>query len=465
MMEHSARVHDGSRAGLRRQLAVLAVPLAGTQLTAVVLAATNTAMMGLLGVTALAAGGLSMVIFNQFRTIGTGLIMSVGNEIASSRSLASAAQVVATARRGILRAGLLVATLAGLVGGIAIATAGRLLTLLGQDVDIANAASPLLVALAPGLLPVLWFQVLRQYAIGMGKPQSILAITLSSIVLNVGLSLALTHGWGPLPQFGLTGIGLASTIVQYVNIVALAGLVLLDKTLVASLSFRFWKAARGDVGKILRHGYKISATFGSSSFFYMTIAFLMGMISPLALAAHNVVYQLFSISFQIANGLSQASSIVTSQLSSEKKTHSAAYVNAVSLLSIGMVAGLLGVSYVLFPAVPLALSASDASSDLFVAARALLLVAIGTQLAEGVQNVSVGVLRGFGDTSSSLRFSLLGYWMVGLPAAFLLAFPLRLGAVGIWLGITVGLVFIGTVLQIRIRNEVRVTGVETSVSG
>jgi MATE family multidrug resistance protein len=118
-------------------------------------------------------------------------------------------------------------------------------------------------------------------------------------------------------------------------------------------------------------------------------------------------------------------------------------------------AGLIGSFSALLPAVPLGMFSVDAESDLFSAARVLLIAALATQMAEGLQNVSVGVLRGFGDTSSSLRFSLVGYWVVGLPSALLLAFSLHLGAVGMWLGITAGLVFIAVALQLRIRNETR----------
>jgi MATE family multidrug resistance protein len=412
-------------------------------------------MMGRLGVTALAAGGLSLVIFNQFRTIGTGLITSVGNEIASVPSSGSDPRTIASSRSATLRAGLLVAGLAGVLGGVIIAASGGLLMHLGQDAAIAAAASPFLIVLAPGLLPVLWFQVLRQYAIGMGRPQSVLAITLCSIALNIALGSACASGWGPLPGLGLTGIGLAISVVQFFSCALLAVLVRLDRILAASLTFSLWKVTRPDMVKILRHGYKIAATFGSTSFFYLGVAFLMGAISPLALAAHNVVYQVFSIGFQLANGLSQASSIVISRLWSVKDMASSTYTNAVSLVAIGVVTALLGVSYVVLPEIPLAIFAAGEAAELATAVRALLVVALGAQVAEGCQNISVGVLRGLGDTSSSLRFSLVGCWLVGLPTALLLAFPLGLGAVGIWLGITVGLAFVGLALQRRIRCTLR----------
>ncbi len=67
-----------------RALAALAVPLVLTQLAQVALTTTDTVMMGMLGTRELAAGGLALVIFNQLRTMGVGLVTSVGNQIAAA---------------------------------------------------------------------------------------------------------------------------------------------------------------------------------------------------------------------------------------------------------------------------------------------------------------------------------------------------------------------------------------------
>ncbi len=54
-------------------------------------------------------------------------------------------------------------------------------------------ARPMMIALAPGLLPCLWFQVLRQYTVGMQRPQALLLVTPVRVVSEwtVGLQTAL----------------------------------------------------------------------------------------------------------------------------------------------------------------------------------------------------------------------------------------------------------------------------------
>jgi MATE family multidrug resistance protein len=72
-------------------------------------------------------------------------------------------------------------------------------------------------------------------------------------------------------------------------------------------------------------------------------------------------------------------------------------------------------------------------------ARTLLLIGIVLQFFDAAQNIGAGLLRGLKETNAGFRLSLVGYWLVGLPTALLLAFPLGLGAAGVWWGLTAGL--------------------------
>jgi MATE family multidrug resistance protein len=40
----------------------------------------------------------------------------------------------------------------------------------------------------------------------------------------------------------------------------------------------------------------------------------------------------------------------------------------------------------------------------------------------------------------------VGYWVVGLPVAYVLAFPWGWGAAGIWVGLSAALILIGLIL-------------------
>lgn len=76
----------------------------------------------------------------------------------------------------------------------------------------------------------------------------------------------------------------------------------------------------------------------------------------------------------------------------------------------------------------------------------LLLVAAAFQLFDGVQVVTTGALRGAGDTKTPMLANFVAYWFIGIPLGYFLCFRLRWGALGIWIGLCIGLMIIGLAL-------------------
>ncbi|MET7350943.1 MATE family efflux transporter [Streptomyces mirabilis] len=427
-----------------RALATLAVPLVLTQLAQVALTTTDTVMMGLLGTRELAAGGLAIVIFNQLRTMGVGLVTSVGNQIAAAAARAEHATEAAQGKaredvRGIVRASLAVATLAGVAGAVLMILVGRCLGLLGQDAAVVDSARTLLFALAPGLLPCLWFQAIRQFTVGMRRPQALLQITVASIAVNAGLNWVLIHGTWGLPKLGLTGIGVATSTVYLLSFLALYVSARRDAELAPLLSLNIAKADPATVGRLMGLGVPIAATYGSEAGFFSLTALMAGSFGPAALAAHTAVNQLVYIVFQVAVGLSHAASINVSRELALGRVDDARRIKNTALACAAAVMTVVGVVYVTLPGLVLAPFLDSGSARALDIATHLLMVTAFLQFFDCAQNIGVGLLRGLDDTKSGFRITLIGYWAVGLPAAWLGAYPLGLDTVGIWLGLLTGL--------------------------
>lgn len=421
-------------------LAALAAPIALTQLAQVAVSTTNIALLGSLGVRAVAAGGLALVLFNQIRTMCVGLITGSGNQIAAAVGAASKrGDDPGPEVREVVRSSFLIATVAGLLGGAVLIGLGWSLQWLGQDAGVLAEARPLMVALAPGLLPCLWFQVLRQYTVGMQRPQALLAVTLGSIAVNLVLALALIHGWAGLPALGPTGVGVATSLVFLLMFAVFWTMVRRDPELGATLPIRPWPVRMTTVSAELRLGTPIALTYGSEAGMFSVLALVMGALGPAALAAHNVVYQVIYIVFQIAIGISHGASILVSHSVAQDETGHARGLARLALRFAGAVTLVTGLAYVFVPDLVLRPFLDPTDSATVELARSLLLIGIVLQFFDAAQNIGTGLLRGLQATNAGFRLSVVGYWIVGLPTALLLAYPAGLGAAGVWWGLTAGL--------------------------
>ena len=446
-----------------RPLVAMAAPIAGIQLAQVALTSTDLAMMGLMSIKAIAAGGLAVTLYNQLRTMCVGAVTAVGNLVAGAAGRGEARskdeQIDESARdevRRTVRASFLVATIVGLLGGGILVGLSYVLTEVGVDSQVLAMSRPMMMTLAPGLIPMVWLNVLRQFAVGMRRPGSLLGITIASIGVNAALDGAFIYGWAGLPVLGLPGVGLATTLVQLLTFCAFLGIVRRDAHLAPLLSVQGWKADIAIVRDILRLGIPISLTYGSEAGITSVATLVMGGFGPAALAAHNVVNQLAYIVYQLNIGLSQGSSILVSRVIGQGKRSEAGQIARRALSLSAAVMAAIGVVYLAVPSWVLRLflngHADPAAESL---ATTLLLFAIAQQFFKGAQNISVGLLRGLGNTKAGFHSTLIGYWVVGTPAMLLFSYGLHLHGPGVWIGLCTGFGATAALLLRRFHRDLR----------
>ena len=82
----------------------------------------------------------------------------------------------------------------------------------------------------------------------------------------------------------------------------------------------------------------------------------------------------------------------------------------------------------------------------------MLLVGSTFFIADAIQTVAAGSLRGMNDTRIPLLFAILSYWLIGFTCACWLGFRTPLGAVGVWIGLSVGTAVYAALLLLRFRQ-------------
>ncbi|MFD1744867.1 MATE family efflux transporter [Rhizobium helianthi] len=448
-----------------REIIALAAPIAGIQFAQVALTSTDLLMMGLLGLEAVAAGGLAMLLYNQLRTMCVGMVTSVGNMVAAAvgrgekRTGSTAIDDVAIEEvKDLLRAAMLLATVAALVAGAVLVLFGRFLGSLGQAQAVVDLANPIMLALAPGLLPMIWLNVLRQFAVGMRRAGSLLTVTILSIAVNALLNAAFIYGWLGMPKLGLVGIGLSTTLVQIWTFAVYLRTVKRDDKLNGLLALDAWNAKWATVLRIAKMGTPISLTYGSEAAITSIATVLMGTFGPVALAASNIVNQLAYIVYQLNIGLSHGSSILVSRTLGKGDVEEIGSVAARTFtISFGVMA-LIGMAYILVPEVVLRpFLAQNPDPDVVSLAAVLLWFAIAHQFLKGSQNICIGLLRGLGNTKAGLTNTLIGYWGVGIPCMFACSYLLGWEGYGVWFGLCLGFGVTSLLLWWHFLNALRGT--------
>jgi multidrug resistance protein, MATE family len=426
----------------------LAVPIALTQLGQIAMMTTDLALIGRLGDEAVAAAALAHTVFFVSFTFGMGLVSAVA-PLAAQAFGASNPRAV----RRALRVGLWAALLISLPM-IALPLFGeQILLVLGQAPATAHRAQKYLQGLAWGITPALWFLAIRGFMGAVNRPEPSLWITLAAIPANALLVWLLIHGGFGLPRLELFGAGLATTIIN-------AGMFL------ASLWFaavrrpfrkyrvlgRIWRMDWRLMRQLIAIGGPISIAFLLEYGLFGAVALLMGLIGTTALAAHQVALQIVAILFMVPFGIGMAATV--------RVGHAVGRNDAPAVRRAGFVATLLGIVFmsvmtlaVIFGRFAIArLFFGEAADNAVIDLTAtLLLVGATLFIADGVQTVAAGALRGLNDTRLPLLFAAISYWLVGFPAACGLGFQTGLGAIGIWIGLSCGTAVYAVLLVLRFR--------------
>ena len=163
-----------------------------------------------------------------------------------------------------------------------------------------------------------------------------------------------------------------------------------------------------------------------------------------ALAAHQIALNLAALTFMVPLGVASAAAVRVGQAVGRRDPRGAASAGWTAI-AIGV--GFMSSAAIVFLVMPRALIRlfTDDAAVLEIGVS-LLFVAAVFQLFDGLQGVTTGALRGLGDTRTAMLWNLAGHWVVGLPLGYLLCFRWGLGVVGLWWGLSVGLMICGVAL-------------------
>jgi MATE family multidrug resistance protein len=428
----------------------LAAPIALTQLGQIAMMTTDLALIGRLGDQAVAAAALAHTVYFISFTCGMGLVSAV----APLAAQAFGARDPRGVRRA-LRVGLWAAVAISLPIMAFPLYGEQILLTLGQAPATARLAQQYLFGLAWGIAPALCFLAIRGFMGAVNRPEPGLWITLAAIPANGVLVYLLIHGALGLPRLELFGAGLATTLINFAML--LAGLWFAHRRRPFSQYHVFGHLWRIDwmlMRQLIVIGAPTSIAFLLEYGLFAAAALLMGVIGTTALAAHQVALQVTAILFMVPLGIGMAATV--------RVGHAIGRDDAAAVNRAGMVAIALGVAIILILTIAVILrrfaiarlffgEASESAAAAIELTATLLMVGATFFVADGIQTVAAGALRGMGDTRVPLLFAAISYWRIGFSSAYGLGFWTGLAAVGVWIGLSCGTAVYATLLVLRFR--------------
>jgi len=429
---------------------LLAYPLILTNLAQAAIHATDVVLLGWLGAEALAAGALGVNLFVAVQIFGTGLVTAAAPMMA--RELGARRHSVRDVRRSVRQA-MWAAIAVAIPFWLLLWHAEAILLALGQQPALAADAATFVRALQWGLLPYLFYLILRSFVSALERPAWALAIGGVAVPFNAILNYGLIFGAFGFPPLGLVGAGIGSAIANLLMFLGMALVVSRHPLFRRFRLFgRFWRSDWQRFAEIWRLGLPIAVTLALEVTIFSAAVFLMGLIDTASLAAHAIAIQIAALSFMVPLGLAQAVTVRVGLAYGRRDRD--------GIARAGWTAFALGTAFMTLMAlvmwsvpgllVSVFLDAGDpANQEVIRLAVAFIGIAALFQIVDGAQAVGAGMLRGLHDTAVPMVYAGIGYWVIGIGTAVGLGFGLGWEGIGIWSGLAVGLGAVAMLMMTR----------------
>src|SRR6478735_11265139 len=434
-----------------RPMLHLAVPLVLTELGWLTMSFIDTVMVGRLPDSATAIGAVSLgsTLFYTIGIFGSGIMLGMDTLVAQAYGAGRLEDCHRTMWNAVY--------LACILSPILMASILVLLPLfghLGLAPTLVTATIPFLKALVWSTLPLSLYFALRRYLQAMHIVKPVVFALVSANLVNLAGNWALVYGHMGARAFGVEGSGWSTCISRvYMVIVLAVAAAYYDHKRSSGL----WKASRRleweRIRMLLRLGLPAAAQLLLEIGAFATATFLIGKLGAVQLAGHQIALNVASFTYMVPLGICSAAAVRVGHAMGAQNAHAAAQAGWMAIFFGALFMSCSGLALFLF-ARPIA-RAYTPEAAVVNAGATLLLVAAVFQLFDGLQVVATGAVRGAGNTRIPMLANFVGYWVIGLPLGAFLCFKLKMGAVGMWLGLCLALVLIGSALLAVWQTEIK----------
>jgi multidrug resistance protein, MATE family len=438
-----------------RPMFSLAAPVVVAELGWMTMGMVDTLMVGRLSPEAIGAVGIGSSLFLAIGIFAMGLLLGLDPLVAQAFGARRLDECHIWLVHGIAVALALTAPVMGVLWYLTAAVERW-----GLHPAVLELTRPYLSAVTWSVPPLLLYAALRRYLQGMGIVRPVMIALVLANVMNVCANWVLVFGHLGAPALGVEGAAWATVASRTVMAGVLLSVIIYRERTVADpgLPRRSGEAAEAGLfhtplrvewartRRLVALGFPAAMQVTLEVGVFAAATALAGRLAPAALAAHQIALHFAGFTFMIPLGVASAGAV--------RVGHAVGRRDWAGVRRSGWTALLFGAGFMMCAAVVfisfprLLIGAFTRDEGVLTIGASLLLVAAVFQLFDGLQGVATGVLRGFGDTRSPMLWNLAGHWFIGLPLGYVLAFVIGFGVVGLWWGLSTGLIICGVALVI-----------------
>ena len=433
--------------GKTAEILKIGLPIMLGQACVVILSFADNIMIGWYGVNDLAASSFVNGVINLFIIMEMGFANGMTPVIGSQYGVGDRAGIGMTLKNSIVLNGIVA------MGGLVImAVIYAFLDRFGQEEQLLPLIRPYYIVVAVSTLFAMGFNTLKQFTDGTCQPIVSMSLLMGGNLLNIAGNWVLIYGKAGFPELGLLGAGistLASRIIMFS--VFLIYIMRSPRFSEYASAFRSARISWTNIRRLFNLGFPLALQTGMETSTFTASAIMVGWTGATALAAHQIALTISQICFLLMLGLTSAVSILVSNAYGRNDIAGIrGYAARGYLLTLG-VSVLFCTAIFIFRYGIIGLFTD--SAEVTAVALSLLFVLFSYQFGDGLQLCFSNALRGIQDVKPIMLMAFISYYVIAIPASYILGFKAGLGPVGVWLGFPIGLTIAGIFYWLRFRSR------------
>jgi MATE family multidrug resistance protein len=429
----------------------LAMPLVLAELGWMLMGIVDTMMVGRISAAAIGAVGLGTAVFYFVAITSGGILLGLDTLVSQAFGAGDREDCRKSLISGVWLALLLIAPVM-----LLIEAAIRLLPSLGVDPAVIADVEPYLRVVNWSAAPLIIYFAFRRYLQSCHIARPVMTTLITANLINLAVNWILVFGNLGAPRLGAVGAAWATFLSRIYMMVALAVVIWRHDRGLPKVSWRpDWRRIR----ELISLGLPAAGQMGVEIAVFAAVTVLIGRLNAIALAGQQIALTIVGTTFMMPLGISSAAAVRVGSAVGRGDPEGAARAGWTALGLGAIVMSCAAAALLLMPHAIARLFSPE--PQIIEAGAELLRVAAFFQLFDGLQVVATGALRGAGDTRTPMLCHFAGYWIIGLPVGVWLCFHEGMGARGLWIGLSFGLILIGIVLVAVWRRAVTYLGSKT----